>query len=202
MKQTLIVRKLTSQDIDAVVKLDQYKWKKGAALAQFIQARLKHCGETSWGCFDQHEQIYGTLFCMKKNRDNILACATWEEICDNGFGSSADPSAKHVFGISLTSKSSAATSLLKSELTLYCIKNKIISILIGSPIPGYAKWLAENKMGSLQEYVAINQRSLIDPQLKFYANHGYKKLICGKSNYFVHDKSLNNGVIIEKIITP
>jgi hypothetical protein len=198
-KNKLFIRKLTFADVTDVVKLDHDKWEAGAVLTEMVKNRLAYCKETSWGCFGQDDKLYGTLFCMKKTKNDILKCNTWDEVCDNGFASSTDLTAKNIFGISLTSNSSIATKLLLAELHAYCIRNKIISVVAGSPVPGFAKWLSKNKEGSLDEYLQLHAQSFIDPQLKFYFSHGFTYIIGGKSHYFPHEKSINNGVFIERV---
>lgn len=193
------VRTFHSNDIEKIIQLDHLKWEEGAANEDLIQSRLTHCLETSWGCFDAKGDLHASIFLMRKERSNILTGKDWFDITDNGKAISNDPSANHLFSISFTSRSPEATLFIRKKLEAYCLRKKIISVLTGSPVPGYEKWIKKNENGKLEEYLLKHQYRKLDHQLNLYKKYGFTKILAGKDNYFPHQKSMNYGVIIEKV---
>jgi hypothetical protein len=194
----LIVRHLVASDIDQLIALENKKWEENqAASKETILKRIKKYPKLCVGAFDKtDETIKASLFMKPIIKYDLQKKYSWVEFSDLN-DQVGDEKTAMLFGTSLSSCDSAAVQAILHFFLPQAIKAGWREIYLGSPIPGFQRWLLNNPEGSVEDYVRSARRGLpLDPQLRHYHKMGFKKIVSIKPDYFPHEGSLNHGVFI------
>lgn len=197
----LQTRFLQLSDIPALLALEHQKWEPGqAARADEMIERIKQFPHLSLGTFDVSTgAAMASLFMKPTSLEVLMQSANWHECAD----SQPVDNAKALFGISFSSTRPEAGDALFEFFWPHALKAGWRHIYLGSPVPGFKKWLASNPGGSVYRYVhsTCNIRSPRsplprDPQLRYYSKRGFRQIVYIRPNYFPHEASQDYGVLI------
>jgi hypothetical protein len=194
----LIVRHLVASDLEQLIELENKKWEENqAASKETILKRIKKYPKLCVGAFDKTDgNIKASLFMKPITKCDLQKKYSWVEF-SNLTDEPNDENTAMLFGTSLSSCDSSAVHAILHFFLPQAIKAGWREIYLGSPIPGFQRWLLNNPNGSVNDYVNNTRRGLpLDPQLRHYHKMGFKKIIAIKSDYFPHESSLNHGVFI------
>jgi len=204
VRRRIEVRFLTQADVIALLALEHKKWEPGqAACAKDLAERIQRHPKLSLGAFDAETgEALASLFMKPTSRDLLMQSANWEECVSL----QPDLPARDLFGISFSSSSPEAGDALFEFFWPHALKAGWRHIYLGSPLPGLRKWLAKNPGGSVYRYVYSRckknkrkgrDRSMPrDPQLRYYHQRGFRKIIYIRPDYFPHEASQDFGVLI------
>jgi hypothetical protein len=188
-------RFLTQRDIPALLELEQEKWDdEQAASLEAMAQRIARYPHLCMGVFcPVTGRALASLFLKPAATDFWRHAQTWQDCVDQP----SPDSSTALFGISLSSRSASAVDALLEFFWPYALKGGWRHIYLGSPMPGFGRWVAKNPGRSGEDYVAQKRGGLpCDPQLKYYYGRGFKDIISVKRDYFPHEKSLNYGVLL------
>ncbi len=198
------VRFLNPGDIDSLLELETKKWEPGqAAGAQDMLERMQKNPQLSLGVFDPHTgQALASLFLKPTSLECLMQSASWSECVSAS--SEVRGGQKALFGISFSSIKPQAADALFEFFWPHALKTGWRHIYLGSPVPGFTKWLAKQPKGSIYRYVHggrclnFSKRQLLprDPQLRYYAQRGFRHIVYIRPNYFPHEASQNFGVLL------
>ncbi|WP_216824990.1 hypothetical protein [Agarilytica rhodophyticola] len=197
MRKGVEVRVLTYDDIAEILILEKKQWvAEQIPSAEDIKTRITDFPELSIGAFClQTGRALASLF--MKPTDSISGqgkILKWSESVQHRTASTTV-----LFGISLTSVNSIATMAIFEFFYPIALKKGYKKIYIGSPIPGLRSALEKNSQLSIEEYVYKKRpgdKKPLDPQLHYYYNKGFHKIVAIKHNYFPHENSMDYGVIL------
>jgi hypothetical protein len=200
----LQVRFLKSDDIDLLLKLEAQKWEPGqAANAQDMLARIQNNPQLCVGVFDSHTgQALASLFLKPTSLECLMQSANWNE-CASLCTEAQSSKQKALFGISFSSIQPQAADALFEFFWPHALKAGWRHIYLGSPVPGFKKWLTQNPQASIYRYVHsrclnLSRRQFLprDPQLRYYGQRGFRHIVYIRPNYFPHEASQDFGVLL------
>lgn len=191
------VRTATKNDYKNIALLEQKVWGDGAASYDTIRTRHEIFPSGSIVVVDQNETIVGYGAAQRVDR---ICCDSWQIQTGNGKTKSTHRKNGHIlYGIGM-----AGASFGVAEMILdYAHKTFIASgicymMMLGSRVPGFAKWQEKNKLG-IKEYIQARRKDgySIDPELMLYQKNGFE-ILCEIDGYFPCQDSLNYGALIIK----
>jgi predicted metal-dependent hydrolase len=200
----IAARFLTAEDVPALLALEHAKWESDqAATAEDMAARIAAHPQLSVGAFDTATgEALASLFMKPTSRDLLLQSANWAECASMR----PDKKTKELFGISFSSSSPEAGDALFEFFWPHALKAGWRHIYLGSPVPGFRKWLSKNPGGSVYRYVYSRCKKNKkkgrdagmprDPQLRYYRQRGFRKIVYIRPDYFPHEASQDYGVLI------
>lgn len=206
MKEDIIIKNATIDDVDQIIEVEELAWKEeGAATRELFNSRFEVFPE-------------GILVALKKDKI-IGVCVTeiidvdftdrtysWYEITDNGkLKKSHNIRGKYIYGVDLSVMPQyqgygIGQQIVEKVVSIMIDKN-FKKLLFGSRIPGYCQYA--DKL-SVFDYVFSKDNDgnnlIIDPELKFYLREYRGSMMNAKKiipNYFKDSKSLDYGVLVE-----
>jgi predicted metal-dependent hydrolase len=201
---SLQVRFLQIGDLDALLRLESQKWEPGqAANAQDMAARIHKHPTLCLGAFDPRTgEVLASLFMKPTSLGALMQSANWNECAASDLPPD-DASERALFGISFSSVRPEAGDAIFEFFWPHALKAGWRHIYLGSPIPGFKKWLDRHPDGSVYRYVHSHflskaKRRLLprDPQLRYYTQRGFRHIVYIRPDYFPHAASLNYGVLV------
>lgn len=192
------VRFLSPADIPSLLELEQQKWEgEQRAEATMLASRIAAFPALSLGAFcTLTGTVLASLFMKPTQHDIMRKCSTWEDCARKRHGDeSANTGA--LFGISLSSVDPKAVEAIFEFFWPHALKAGWSDIYLGSPVPGLRHWTSKNPDLPVAQYVRGEHKGLpLDPQLRYYFNKGFRKIVAVRDNYFPHESSLDFGVLI------
>jgi len=193
------VRSLSVADLPALMDLEREKWNdEQAASVADLRRRIASHPDLALGAFcPLTGRVLASLFMRPVAPDFWCHANTWAECLEQPLPIRT-PS---LFGISLSSRDVAGVDALLRYFWPRALKGGWRHIYLGSPIPGFRQWRLHHPGRGADEY-AHQMRSELpaDPQLRYYHSRGFKEIVCVKSGYFPHERSLDHGVILRGTI--
>ena len=191
------VRFLKKSDIPELLTLERKQWSDNQLPShETLEKRITNNPTLSIGVFCNHTQIaLASLFLKPTQKSHFYQKTTWQ-VCEEGAVDTKKT--RDLFGISLSSINADAADLIFSFFYACCMKDGWRSVYLGSPIPGFKKFFEHNRTLTADDYVNKKHRNNVpyDPQLRYYFNRGFRKIVSIQEGYFPHEKSLNYGVIL------
>lgn len=200
MSKDVEVLLLTYDDIAELLVLEKKQWAiDQVPSAEDLKTRITDFPELSIGAFCLHTgRALASLF--MKPTDPISwqgKTLNWNESLQHRTARSSNTA--YLFGISLTSVNAIATMAIFEFFYPIALKKGYKKIYIGSPLPGLHNALKKNSQLSIKDYVYKKRpgdKKPLDPQLHYYYNKGFHKIVAIARNYFPHEKSMDYGVIL------
>lgn len=198
LQPKLQIRQAKMSDLDAVVQLDHEVWKEDVwATKEMYKSRFKTFKE---GIFIavEGEKIVGVGVTEIMNYNLEKPITTWKEVSDDGYmKKSHNPQGDSLYGVSLSVSPFAPkrTALLIIETAkIFCVKKGLKSLILGSRIPKYYKYV--DKM-SVEEYIEKITKAgrPFDPEIAFYKKRGFE-IVKILPEYFDDPESKNYGVLV------
>lgn len=193
--QRAYARFLTHGDLPALLDLEREKWNDvQAASAAQLGARIEAFPDLALGAFcPRSGRLLASLFMRPVADDFHRRVNTWHDCTILP----VPRESATLFGISLSSRDRAGVASLSAFLWPYALQRGWRHVYLGSPLPGLRTWLAEHPGGSVDDYVGARRGGLpLDPQLRYYASHGFPDIVAVKAGYFPHERSLDYGVLL------
>lgn len=193
-------REVTVSDVAALRALELEKWGAEGASEEVLRKRIENTPGFCWASFNQAGDALASLFVMGVKKERALESPDWFATTDHGTGASHDPAASHWFGISLSSTDSHAGSEVIVEAVTEVLRRGVREVYLGSPVPGFKRWLKRNPGGRVEAYVELQEKERApsidtDPLLSFYLQLGFK-IVRTRPAYFPNEGSLDHGVLI------
>lgn len=192
-----VVRFLRSNDVDALIVLEQEKWDGDQAAGRAeLAARIQAYPELSIGAFDPSTgAALASLFMKPITSAELASAATWADCAR--VETPATPPCGSLFGISLSSVDGDAVTAIFEFFWPYALKHGWRDIYLGSPMPGLRAWKRANPDVPSEVYMRERRHGLPrDPQLRYYHRKGFKDIISCKPGYFPHAPSLDHGAVL------
>jgi hypothetical protein len=202
----LQVRFLMPSDIPALLALEHKKWESNqAATALDMLDRMERYPHLSFGAFDETSgEALASLFLKPTSLEALLQSANWQECVA---AQPKEKKAKDLFGISFSSTTPEAGEAVLKFLLPHALKNGYRFLYLGSPLPGFRRWLAKHPDGSVYRYAySLGKKKKRkregldalprDPQLCYYHQRGLRKIVHVRPHYFPHEESLDHGALI------
>lgn len=193
----IVVRFASEADVQALMALERAVWEPHqAASAKDIRARLARHPALCIGAFCARSgAALASLFAKPVDRARIHRARSWREcVDDESVGGSRS---KALFGISLSSRSAEAARAIFEFFWPHALKGGWREMYLGSPIPGLRAWVEAHPGRPVEEYVYATCRKLPrDPQLRYYFQRGFQRIVAVCPQYFPHAESLDYGVIV------
>lgn len=177
------------------MELEHEKWNDvQAASEDQLRARIDAHPELAVGAFcTRSGRLLASLFMRPVADDFYRHVQTWDDCVQAPLPRTSST----LFGISLTSRNGEGVAALLKFFWPLALKRGWRHIYLGSPVPGLRDWREANPNRSVDDYVHTQRRGVpLDPQLRYYRSRGFTKVVCAKSNYFPHDRSLDHGAIL------
>lgn len=189
------VRTATKNDYENIAKLEQKVWGDGAASYDIIRTRHEIFPSGSIVVVDKNEAIVGYAAVQRVNR---ACCDSWHIQTGNGDTKSTHTDKGHIlYGIGMAGASFGVAEIIIEYVYKTFIESGVCYMLVlGSRVPGFAKWQAKNKQG-IKKYIQTRRKDgySIDPELMLYQKNGFE-VLCEIDNYFPCQDSLNYGALI------
>lgn len=200
-KKDVIIRKATISDIDGMVMLEKKIWGGEGADEEKIKARIRTFPSGNLIALYDNNVVGYTSFQYVNDVVNGPAF-TWSEITDNGrTEKSHKPNGPFSYGINLSVHPSMNGLKVAEGLILHgladMIRNNKKGGLIGSRIPGFAKYHKHHPDIKIEEYIALRRHNnkLRDPELAIYEDDGFAPIKI-LPEYFPDPASLNYGILV------
>ncbi|MGW6725665.1 hypothetical protein ACWF9G_07150 [Nocardia sp. NPDC055029] len=180
--------------------MERTKWDhEQAATAEELFARIDQLPEHAAGAFSQDgDRLLASMFARPVTKETIREAENWRACAYAPLPPHG--STDCLFGVSLTSTSSAAAGALFRSFLPQLAELGYRNLYGGSTVPGLREWIKANPEGSPLSYVrATNDDGApIDRQLRYYYLNGFTTIVSVKPNYFPHPQSLDYGVVIHR----
>ncbi|OOG40011.1 hypothetical protein B0B52_14520 [Polaromonas sp. A23] len=200
-RNLVTTRFLLAADIPALLALENQKWEpEQAATADEMSVRIARYPQLCLGAFDASTgEALASMFMKPTSRDLLMQSANWQECART----QAEETDMELFGISFSSIHPEAGDALFEFFWPHALKAGWRHIYLGSPLPGFKKWLDRNPGGSVYRYVHGGRRTgrrgtvlPLDPQLRYYKQRGFREIMYIRPDYFPHEASHDYGVVI------
>lgn len=194
------VRNLRLSDLDQLVEMERTKWDhEQAATAEELFDRIDRLPDLAAGAFaPDGDRLLASMFARPITEEAVHAAQSWRACA---YAPLPPPgSTDCVFGVSLTSTSSAAAGALFRSFLPQLAELGYRNLYGGSTVPGLREWIMANPEGSPVSYVrATNDDGTpVDRQLRYYYLNGFTTIVAVKPNYFPHPQSLDYGAVIHR----
>jgi hypothetical protein len=148
----MTVRFLNTNDIPKLLTLEKKQWSGNQVpSAQTLRNRITQNPTLSIGVFcDITHQALASLFLKPTHKDDFYKKTNWQK-CEEE--STNIEKTKDLFGISLSSINPDAADLIFGFFYACCMKDGWRSVYLGSPIPGYKKFIESNNTANVDYYV-------------------------------------------------
>ncbi|WP_245236909.1 hypothetical protein RFN58_04665 [Streptomyces iakyrus] len=190
------VRFLRPDDVEALITLEQAKWDQDQAADRAeLTARIQAYPRLSIGAFEPGGAALASLFMKPITTAVLSSAATW---ADCARVEAPRPEATgSLFGISLSSVEADAVTAIFEFFWPHALKYGWRDIYLGSPMPGLRAWRRINPDVPTDVYMREKRHGLPrDPQLRYYHKKGFKDIVACKPGYFPHAASLGYGAIL------
>lgn len=168
-----------------------------AADAADMSERISRHPQLAIGAFcTDTGRALASLFAKPAHAETIRRAGNWQE-CVGGGTRDTDVQASALFGISLSSISAEAAKAIFEFFWPHALKNGWREMYLGSPMPGLRNWVRANPGRPVEDYVFAKRNGLpLDPQLRYYFQKGFQRIVAVRRDYFPHGASLNYGVVL------
>lgn len=200
-KKQIIIREASLSDVDDIVMLEEEVWGQEGADEKKIKARIKTFPAGNLIAIYDGNVVGYTSFQYVNNVING-PIFTWAEITNNGkTEKSHKPNGEFSYGINLSVHPSVNGLKVSESLIMHgladMVKNNKKGGLIGSRIPGFAKYRKRHPDMKVEDYIKLRRHNgkLRDSELALYEDDGFKpvKILPG---YFPDPASLDYGVLV------
>ena len=191
------VRTLDGDDVPALLALEARKWYPSQrASREMLEKRLTAFPELCLGAFDASSgAMLASLFMVPASRHDILASTSWAQLASGPHVGQSDGT---LFGVSLTSIDSRAVGALLAYFWPRALKRGCRSIILSTPMPGFRQYCAMRSGSCPADYAhTLVAGHPLDPQLRYYAQRGFDRVLAVKGEYFDSPESLNWSAILE-----
>ncbi|MFD4431035.1 hypothetical protein [Nocardia sp. NPDC058497] len=195
----IAVRSLRLSDLDQLVDMERTKWDhQQAATAEELFERIDQLPEHAAGAFSDGDRLLASMFARPITKETIREAENWRACAYAPLPPRG--STDCLFGVSLTSTSSAAAGALFRSFLPQLAELGYRNLYGGSTVPGLREWIKANPEGSPLSYVraANDDGTPVDRQLRYYYVNGFTTIVSVKPNYFPHPQSLDYGVVIHR----
>lgn len=192
------VRFLVHDDLQALIELEHAVWAQNqAASASDIRDRISRYPQLAIGAFCARTgRALASLFAKPTHSEAVRQASNWQE-CVHSASPNCGKPASALFGISLSSIDAEAAKAIFEFFWPHALKNGWCEMYLGSPVPGLRDWMQQNPETSVEDYVFAKRNRLPrDPQLRYYHQKGFQRIVAVRPNYFPHEASLNYGVVL------
>lgn len=196
----IVTRRLRLGDIPALLDLERRQWTQDqAADAEDFRNRIDTHPALCNGAFDAETgELLASLFCKPTTDAEWVQARDWETSASLAAGKTRVSAADALFGISLTSIDARAALQVIAFQYLAAIRSGQRCVYLGSPMPGWSRHLARNPGASVENYARSTKAGLpADPQLRYYHDKGFRRIVTIRENYFPHEASGNHGAILK-----
>ncbi|MES2948773.1 MAG: hypothetical protein V4858_09550 [Pseudomonadota bacterium] len=200
-KRSYITRDLRIGDIPALVDLERRQWtEEQQATAIDFRARIAAYPDLCIGAFcTQTGELLASSFCKPTSEAEWVNPGDWQKSAHlDGKVLKDKYASRCLFGISLTSVDAGAALQLIAFNYLYALKCGNRAMFLGSPMPGYKRYLQRKPGASVEAYARATRAGLpVDPQLRYYHGKGFCEIVTVRENYFPHQASCDYGAILK-----
>jgi hypothetical protein len=193
------VRSLAIADLAALMDLEREKWNdEQAATLDELRRRIAAHPDLALGAFcPLTGRVLASLFMRPVAPDFWRHANSWAACLEQPVPIRTPA----LFGISLSSRDVAGVDALLRYFWPRALKGGWRHIYLGSPIPGFHQWHMRHPGKGADAYARQVRSGLpADPQLRYYHSRGFKEIVCVKTGYFPHERSLDHGVILRGAI--
>lgn len=198
MKNKIIVRQATLDDLEEILLVEEEAWPQEArATEEMFRARIETFPEGTLVAIE-NGRIMGVVVTEIIKFDIKQPIPTWFEATDNGYiRKSHDPKGDTLYGVNLSVSRYAGREV--ARLLLEGVKkiardHSLKRVAFGARIPRYHRY--SEKM-TAEEYIqaTTNSGRPLDPEIYFY-QQGSAEVIKLLPDYFTDPESLNYGVLM------
>ncbi len=191
------VRFLRADDIERLLVLEHAKWtEEQAARPEDMAQRMAANPTLCFGAFSRRtSEALASMFLKPIGLDQLRAANTW---ADCARVESSEPlRTRSMFGISITSVDQVAVDSILEFFWPIALKGGWREIYGGATLPGLRAWKRANPDTPVEEYVHAKRNGRpIDPQMFYYHEKGFTRIVACKPDYFPHERSLDYGAVL------